>query len=106
MNIATHETFDRPESSLLLEQLSGLQQDEPMEFLVVLVPGFSQLCLSSFIDPLRIANNASGRRLFNWRLVSPDGESVSCASGIAIGVNGSLRQEVRILPAHIVSMRW
>jgi len=59
-------------------------------FWIVLIPGYSQLCLSSLIDPLRIANSLLRQRLFQWRLVSLDGEPVTCASDISIGVDTSL----------------
>lgn len=62
----------------------------PAEFLILLLPGFSQLCLSSLVDPLWLANSLSGRELFTWRLVSADGKSVESASGICVEVSGSV----------------
>ncbi|MER9707573.1 GlxA family transcriptional regulator [Mesorhizobium sp. M0204] len=67
----------------------------PAEFLVLLLPGFSQLCLSSFIDPLRLANSLSGHELFSWRLASLDGQSVASASGISVGVSGGLMDQAQ-----------
>lgn len=67
----------------------------PAEFLVVLIPGFSQLCLSSLIDPLRIANASCGREVFRWRLVSEDGAPVESASGIGVCVAGSICEAAR-----------
>ncbi|ESY33152.1 AraC family transcriptional regulator [Mesorhizobium sp. LNJC384A00] len=67
------------------------------EFLVVLVPGFSQLCMSSFIDPLRYANRLSGRDRFRWRLISDDGTPVMCASGVRVCVDASLDEEAKLL---------
>ncbi|MEO5325630.1 GlxA family transcriptional regulator [Mesorhizobium sp. CC13] len=64
------------------------QQAAPAEFLVLLLPGFSQLCLSSLVDPLRLANMLSGRDLFHWKLTSLDGRSVASASGITVEVSG------------------
>nr|WP_246592153.1 GlxA family transcriptional regulator [Aminobacter anthyllidis] len=59
--------------------------------LVVLVlPGFSQLCLASFVEPLRLANSLGGSDLFRWRIISLDGKAVECASGISVGVTNSL----------------
>ncbi|MER9178424.1 GlxA family transcriptional regulator [Mesorhizobium sp. M0955] len=71
--------------------------DGVTEFLIVVVPGFSQLCMSSFIDPLRLANRLSGRERFRWRLVSDDGSPVICASGIRVCVDASLNEEARLL---------
>ncbi|WP_406873630.1 GlxA family transcriptional regulator [Aminobacter sp. P9b] len=71
--------------------VAGLQSTTG--FLVVLLPGFSQLCLSSLLDPLRIANVQAGQPLFRWRLMSLDGQPVESASGISVEVSGnSLRQ--------------
>lgn len=67
------------------------------EFLLVLVPGFSQLCLSSFIDPLRYANRLSGWERFRWKLISEDGAPVECSSGIRVCVDASLDKEANFL---------
>jgi transcriptional regulator GlxA family with amidase domain len=69
--------------------------DVPAEFLILLLPGFSQLCLSSLVDPLWLANSLSRRELFRWRLVSADGKSVESASGVCVEVSGSVTGEVR-----------
>jgi transcriptional regulator GlxA family with amidase domain len=62
----------------------------PAEFWVLLLPGFSQLCLSSLIEPLRLANALSGKTLFCWKLISLDGKSVESASGIAVEVTDAI----------------
>ena len=69
----------------------------PAEFLVLALPGFSQLCLSSLIDPLRIANSLSGRDQFRWRLVSLDGAPVECASGLSMAVSGSFLEHQKAM---------
>ncbi|MER8917350.1 GlxA family transcriptional regulator [Mesorhizobium sp. M0761] len=71
--------------------------DETTEFLIVLVPGFSQLCMSSFIDPFRYANRLCGRERFRWKLISDDGNPVRCASGIRVCVDASLNEEAKLL---------
>ncbi|WP_406873616.1 GlxA family transcriptional regulator [Aminobacter sp. P9b] len=90
-----HSNFDievsLPGTKGLVRPLPASLVDEAAtEFVVLLLPGFSQLCLSSLIDPLRLANDLSGRKLFSWRLVSRDGKPVECASGISIGVSGNI----------------
>ncbi|WP_202380059.1 GlxA family transcriptional regulator [Mesorhizobium sp. 131-2-5] len=67
--------------------------DGPVEFWIVLVSGFSQLCMSSFIDPLRYANRLSGRERFRWKLVSDEGTPVMSASGVRVCVDASLDEE-------------
>lgn len=63
-------------------------EHDAISFHVLLLPGFSQLCLSSLIDPLRLANSLSGTTLFRWQVMSLDGRSVESASGISIEVAG------------------
>lgn len=65
------------------------------EFVILLFPGFSQLSLSSLIEPLRIANSVSARNLFRWRLLSINGKPVTCASGVTVGVAGGFSEERR-----------
>jgi transcriptional regulator GlxA family with amidase domain len=65
----------------------------PTKFTVLLFPGFSQLSLSSMIEPLRVANTLLGREQFRWQLASLDGEPVRCASGFTMGVDRDFRTE-------------
>lgn len=71
----------------------ALTETSTTEFVILVLPGFSQLCLSSLVEPLRHANSLSGRRLFSWRLASLDGKSVECASGISVGVSGAIHDQ-------------
>lgn len=71
--------------------------DGTMEFWIVLVPGFSQLCVSSFIDPLRYANRLSGRERFRWKLIGDDCTPVMCASGVRVCVDSNLIEEAKLL---------
>ncbi|WP_201413782.1 GlxA family transcriptional regulator [Mesorhizobium sp. J8] len=67
-------------------QIDG--RDEVFRVSILALPGFSQLSLSSFIEPLRLANVVAERRFFEWTVVSPDGGSVECASGLNLAVAG------------------
>ena len=58
--------------------------------LFLLIPDFSMIAFTSAIEPLRIANRLSGRRLYEWRLLSRDGAPVSASNGIAIQVGGAV----------------
>ncbi|MFD2054842.1 GlxA family transcriptional regulator [Mesorhizobium calcicola] len=72
-------SLDRPEID------SG---DEICRLTILALPGFSLLSLSSFVDPLRLANAVADRRFFEWTMVSPDGQPVECASGFSLAVAG------------------
>ncbi len=52
-----------------------------------LVPNFSMIAFSSAIETLRMANQVSGETLYEWSLVSSDGQPVQCSNGIPIAVN-------------------
>ena len=47
------------------------------------------IAFTSAIEPLRLANRAAGRALYEWRLYSADGAPVPASNGIEIGVGGS-----------------
>lgn len=68
----------------------------------MLVPQFSMIAFTSAIEPLRLANRASSRALYEWRLFSADGEAVAASNGIRIGVDGSFA-EARNLDVALVS---
>ncbi|RJG43932.1 GlxA family transcriptional regulator [Mesorhizobium sp. DCY119] len=50
--------------------------------------GSSIMCVASAIDPLRAANRVSGETLFDWKIVSTDGEAPITTSGLPIAVSG------------------
>jgi transcriptional regulator GlxA family with amidase domain len=93
--VTTHRTFQAAVEVRQDQHVGTSSFAPPVEFLVLLVPGFSQLCLSSLIDPLRIANTVAGREVFRWRLVSEDGGPVESASGIGVCASGSIREAAR-----------
>ncbi|MFZ5789922.1 MAG: GlxA family transcriptional regulator [Pseudomonadota bacterium] len=64
----------------------------PQEIAFLLVPNFSMNAFSSAVEPLRLANRASGRELYRWHLFSPDGKPVAASNGIALHPEGSADQ--------------
>ena len=59
-------------------------------FAFLLVPGFTLLAFSAAVEALRIANQLSQQPLYQWRVLSVDGEPVYSSSGIPIGVEGAI----------------
>jgi hypothetical protein len=55
-----------------------------------LLPDFPMMAFASAIEPLRAANRLSGTKLFDWQLLSRDGEPVRASNGIDIAVHGSI----------------
>ncbi|WP_108126361.1 GlxA family transcriptional regulator [Saccharospirillum mangrovi] len=56
----------------------------------LLLDNFTMVALASAIDPLRMANQLTGRELYTWRLMSADGAIVKASDGIAIAPDGSI----------------
>ncbi len=48
----------------------------------VLVPGFSLHAFTAALEPLRLANKVSGKKLFEWTIASKRGEVTRSSSGI------------------------
>jgi transcriptional regulator GlxA family with amidase domain len=60
----------------------------PQKLAFLLVPDFSMIAFTSAVEPLRLANRASGRELYSWHLFSPDGKPVTASNGIAVTPEG------------------
>jgi transcriptional regulator GlxA family with amidase domain len=56
----------------------------------LLVPQFSMMAFSAALEPLRSANRMAERRLFEWQLVSADGQPVTASNDITIAVHQSI----------------
>lgn len=66
--------------------------EQPVRIAVFLVPQFSMMSFAAAIEPLRSANRAAGRLLFEWVLASADGAAVTASNGVTVGVNGTLEE--------------
>ena len=63
---------------------------EPVRVAFLLVPQFSLMGFSAAIEPLRSANLVRGTTLYEWQLVSLDGQPVVASNGISVAVSTSL----------------
>ncbi|MER8428429.1 GlxA family transcriptional regulator [Mesorhizobium sp. M1403] len=63
------------------------QAGRPIELVVLVLPGFSNLALHAFIEPFRIANTVTRLKLFTWRIAGLDRRPVEGASGISVAVD-------------------
>lgn len=61
---------------------------EEVQFL--LLPKFSMMAFTSSVEPLRAANQLSGRELYSWRTLSPDGGPITASNGVRVEVDGPL----------------
>ncbi len=65
---------------------------ELRSFDFLLVQNYSMLAFSSALEPLRMANYVSQHQLYDWRLLSADGEPVTSSAGLVTPVDGALGQ--------------
>jgi transcriptional regulator GlxA family with amidase domain len=67
--------------------------DAPKSYAFLLLPGFSTLGFSCALDCLSLANHhPSGRKFYNWRLLSQDGASVPAYNGVRIETDSALTE--------------
>lgn len=55
---------------------------------LLVFPGSSIMCVASAIDPMRAANRISGETVFDFRIVSADGEPPLTTCGLPVAVRG------------------
>ena len=72
---------------------------EPIGFFIT--PQFSLLFFLSIFDPLRVANEISGRKLFSYKIISEKGGLVQAFNGMSILSDVSI-SEVDFMPSLIV----
>lgn len=65
----------------------------PLRLTFLIFPGSSIMCVASAIDPLRAANRICGEAVFDWKIVSPDGNAPLTTSGLPIAVSGAFNPD-------------
>jgi len=63
----------------------------PLRVAVLLLPSFSNFGLAAVLEPLAIANWLTQRQLFQWTLLSLDGEPVQASNGLTTVANDGLK---------------
>ena len=66
-------------------------RDQPIRIGFYLARGFSIVPFINAVDPLRMTNKLSGRRLFDWSFISQDGQPVEAINGMTIMVDRALK---------------
>jgi len=59
----------------------------PEHFVFLLVHDFTHLAFSCAIEPLRIANLISGKKLYEWSFMSANGETATASNGVVTQVH-------------------
>lgn len=65
-----------------------LPDRSPLKVTMLVFSGCSIMCVASAVDPLRAANRLSGETMFDWKLVSVDGDPPVTTSGLPVAVSG------------------
>ncbi|WP_085902661.1 GlxA family transcriptional regulator [Kiloniella majae] len=65
-------------------------ESKPQKIAFLLVPGFSMLCFSSALEPLRAANFKVGEKIYEWKLYSIHGSTVRASNGMDINVDAEI----------------
>ncbi len=68
----------------------------PQRLAFVLVPRFSMIAFTAAVEPLRLANRAAGKTLYDWKIYSVDGGPVIASNGIPIHPERSIEQATDI----------
>jgi AraC family transcriptional regulator, glycine betaine-responsive activator len=66
--------------------------DMPQQIGFYLAPRFSMMSFASAIEPLRTANELSGRQIYECRIISHDGEPVRSANDMLLVADGSISE--------------
>ncbi|WP_425405050.1 GlxA family transcriptional regulator [Hwanghaeella sp.] len=69
-----------------------LVRKEPVRLGHLLLPRFSQLALSSSLEPFRLANTQLDRAAYEWMTLSVDGGPVEASNGISNNVTASIAE--------------
>lgn len=69
---------------------NALRQTENLHVGFLIFPGFPMACLTSMIEPLRAANEISGREAFHWSLITEDGAPVESSARVAFHPSADL----------------
>lgn len=65
-------------------------EKKPAHYLFVLLHDFSMIAFASALEPLRLANRMSGKKLYQWSLASENGATAMCSNGTEVRVNMGL----------------
>ena len=53
------------------------------DFYFLMLPKMTMLAFSAAVEPLRIANQLTGKCLYRWYLLSEDGQPVRCSNAVS-----------------------
>ncbi len=63
------------------------ERETPREIVILTAPKYSQLTLAALVEPMRMANTVSDRRVYNWTLCSDGRAKVDSSSGFTLDMD-------------------
>ena len=63
---------------------------QPIRIGFLLLDSFTMIALASAVEPLRMANQLSGKELYSWQLITGDGDPVRASDGIKVTPDGCI----------------
>jgi len=67
----------------------------PEPFVFLLLDNFTLIAFACAVEPLRLANRMAGRKLYEWRVVTPDGGPVTASNGVTLQADGPMDELAR-----------
>jgi AraC family carnitine catabolism transcriptional activator len=65
---------------------------EAQKVTILLLEQFAMIAFASTIEPLREANWVAGKKAFEWKVVSPDGQAVRASNGLSVNVDCAMQE--------------
>jgi len=65
----------------MFKKVSG---DKPDRVSFLVISNFSMSAFTAMLEPMRLANYSTGRTLYEWEILSRDGEPVSASNGVRV----------------------
>lgn len=65
------------------------QTDDTLTATILVLPDASLMSLAATLDPMRAANRTAGAQVFDWQVVSIDGQPVVTSSGLPVQVDAA-----------------
>lgn len=78
------------------------QSPTTRRFTFLLLDRFTMLPFAAALDSLRLANKMAGTRLYDWRLIGPQGDFAACSNGSQIRLDGGLGDDIAVTRDEVV----
>lgn len=67
-----------------------LPDPRPDRFVFLLLENFTLIAFAGAVEPLRLANRMSGRQLYEWQVITADGQPAAASNGVVVEATAGL----------------